>query len=63
MIYPFTRMVVTSAIWYQGESNANYNKDRYTCTFSKMIQYWRKVWNTRTNGITNPNFSFGFVQV
>jgi hypothetical protein len=28
-----------------------------------MIQYWRQVWNTRTNGITNPDFPFGFVQV
>jgi sialate O-acetylesterase len=63
MIYPFTRMVVTGAIWYQGESNSGYNRDKYTCTFSKMIQYWRQVWNTRTNGITNQNFPFGFVQL
>jgi hypothetical protein len=63
MIYPFTRMVVTGAIWYQGESNANYNRDKYVCTFSKMIQYWRQVWATRTGAQTNPNFPFGFVQV
>jgi hypothetical protein len=46
-----------------GESNSGYNRDKYICTFSKMIQYWRQVWNTRTNGITNPDFPFGFVQV
>lgn len=63
MIYPFTRMVVTGAIWYQGESNSGYNRDKYICTFSKMITYWRQVWNTRTNGITNLQFPFGFVQV
>jgi hypothetical protein len=28
-----------------------------------MIEHWRQVWNTRTNGITNPTFPFGFVQV
>ncbi len=28
-----------------------------------MIQYWRQVWYTRTGGITDPNFPFGFVQV
>lgn len=28
-----------------------------------MIEYWRRVWNTRTGGITDPNFPFGFVQV
>ncbi|CAF1432967.1 unnamed protein product [Adineta ricciae] len=63
MIYPFTRMVVTGAIWYQGESNSGYNRDKYICTFSKMITYWRQVWNTRTNGITNLQFPFGFVQL
>ncbi|CAF3486522.1 unnamed protein product [Rotaria socialis] len=63
MIYPFTRMVVYGAIWYQGESNADYNRDKYACAFSKMIQYWRQTWNQRTNGLTDPTFPFGFVQL
>ncbi len=63
MIYPFTRMVIKGAIWYQSESNANFNRDKYVCTFSKMIQSWRQVWNTRTGGNTDANFPFGFVQV
>jgi len=46
-----------------GESNAVYNTDKYTCTFSKMIQYWREIWNERTNGITDIQYPFGFVQV
>ena len=47
----------------EGESNADYNADKYLCSFSKLIQYWRQIWNSRTNGTTNPQFPFGFVQV
>jgi hypothetical protein len=47
----------------KGETNAGYNTDKYTCTFSKMIEYWRQIWNERTNGITDIQFPFGFVQV
>jgi sialate O-acetylesterase len=46
-----------------GEANAGYNTDKYACSFSKMIQYWRQTWNERTNGITDIQFPFGFVQV
>ncbi len=46
-----------------GEANAGYNRDQYTCTFSEMIQSWREIWNERTNGITDLQFPFGFVQV
>ena len=28
-----------------------------------MIQYWRQTWNDRTNGTTDIEFPFGFVQV
>jgi sialate O-acetylesterase len=63
MIYPFTRIVVYGAIWYQGESNADHNRDKYSCSFSKMIEYWRQTWNQRTNGLTDIQFPFGFVQV
>jgi hypothetical protein len=47
----------------KGESNSGYDTDKYACTFSKMIQYWRQIWNERTNGITDIQFPFGFVQV
>ncbi|CAF4083979.1 unnamed protein product [Rotaria sp. Silwood2] len=63
MIHPFTRMVIKGAIWYQGENNANFNRDKYPCTFSKMIEYWRIIWHTRTNSTTDPIFPFGFVQL
>jgi hypothetical protein len=44
-----------------GESN--YGDHNYACKFEKMIQYWRQIWNQRTNGITDIQFPFGFVQV
>lgn len=28
-----------------------------------MIEYWRQTWNQRTNGITDAQFPFGFVQL
>jgi sialate O-acetylesterase len=63
MIYPFTRLVIYGIIWYQGEQNWSYNRDKYACSFSKLIYYWRQIWNERTNGITDIQFPFGFVQV
>ncbi len=48
----------------KGEGNgASSTDNRYACSFSKMIQYWREIWNQRTNGITDIQFPFGFVQV
>ena len=46
-----------------GENNAGYNRDKYNCTFPKLIQTWRSIWHTRTNSISDPTFPFGFVQV
>jgi hypothetical protein len=46
-----------------GEQNAFYNRDKYVCSFSKLITYWRQIWHERTNGITDIQFPFGFVQV
>jgi len=48
---------------YLGEQNTLYNTDKYACSFSKLIHYWRQIWNNRTNGITDIEFPFGFVQV
>ncbi len=46
-----------------GENNSGYNRDKYNCTFPKMIESWRAIWYNRTNSITDPTFPFGFVQV
>ncbi len=44
-----------------GESNAG--NPTYACKFASMITRWRDIWNNRTNGITDMQFPFGFVQV
>jgi sialate O-acetylesterase len=46
-----------------GENNSGGTRDRYICSFSKLIEYWRSIWYTRTNSSTDPIFPFGFVQV
>ncbi len=46
-----------------GEANRDHNAAKYACSFAKMIEYWRQTWHERTNGITNIQFPFGFVQV
>ena len=45
-----------------GESNAG-NWQQYNCSFPAMIGDWRNKFNTNTNGLTNAQFPFGFVQV
>jgi hypothetical protein len=42
---------------------ANDGDRRYACKFAKLIEYWRQIWNQRTNGTTAVQFPFGFVQV
>ncbi len=46
-----------------GEANSVYDLGKYPCTFSTLIGDWRQTWNERTNGNTDIQFPFGFVQV
>ena len=46
-----------------GEANGGPFVDRYTCSFARMITRWREIWNEQTNGSTDIQFPFGFVQV
>ncbi|KAH3886133.1 hypothetical protein DPMN_010134, partial [Dreissena polymorpha] len=61
MVHPLLNMTIYGAIWYQGESNAAYNRDLYNCTFPGMIDDWRKKFHTASD--TDATFPFGFVQL
>jgi sialate O-acetylesterase len=63
MIRPLLSLSIFGVIWYQGESNREYNIDLYKCTFPALINDWRKQWFIGTDGSTNPQFPFGFVQL
>lgn len=63
MISPLFKLTIFGVIWYQGESNTDYQRDLYGCIFAKMIDDWRENWYESTNQATNPSFPFGFVQI
>lgn len=54
MIYPLRDFAIQGAIWYQGESNADWYQ-QYTSLFQAMIQDWRKLWK--------KEIPFYFVQI
>ena len=48
-------------IYFLGENNSGWNRDKYQCTFPAMISQWRKIWSTFTP--TSDMFPFGFMQL
>jgi sialate O-acetylesterase len=61
MIHPLRKMTVKGFLWYQGEANANWNMDKYSCTFPSLISSWREQFSMMSN--TSPDAPFGFVQL
>ncbi len=56
MVSPVIPYAIKGAIWYQGESNAKHNTEKYECHFTSMIRGWRKQWN-------QGDFPFYFAQL
>jgi len=56
------KTTLKGVIWYQGESNSGQN-DLYFCRFEQMMKEWRHEWHVGTEGATDPEFPFGFVQI
>ncbi|XP_025749248.1 sialate O-acetylesterase isoform X1 [Callorhinus ursinus] len=63
MIHPLHNMTLKGVIWYQGESNVNFNRDLYNCTFPALIEDWRQTFHRGSQGQTERFFPFGFVQL
>eukprot|EP00092_Neocalanus_flemingeri_P021849 GFUD01023702.1.p1 GENE.GFUD01023702.1~~GFUD01023702.1.p1 ORF type:complete len:260 (-),score=43.69 GFUD01023702.1:3-740(-) len=51
-------MTVKGFLWYQGEANANWNMDKYSCTFPALISSWREEFAN-----SSPDAPFGFVML
>ncbi|GAB1294044.1 Sialate O-acetylesterase [Apodemus speciosus] len=63
MIHPLQNMTLKGVVWYQGETNANYNRDLYACMFPALIEDWRQTFHYGSQGQTERFFPFGFVQL
>ncbi|XP_005069293.1 sialate O-acetylesterase isoform X1 [Mesocricetus auratus] len=63
MIHPLCNMTLKGVVWYQGENNANYNRDLYSCMFPALIDDWRQTFHYGSQGQTERFFPFGFVQL
>ncbi|XP_016059871.1 PREDICTED: sialate O-acetylesterase [Miniopterus natalensis] len=63
MIHPLHNMTLKGVIWYQGESNVDFNRDLYNCTFPALIEDWRQTFHRGSQGQTERLFPFGFVQL
>lgn len=63
MIHPLQNMTLKGVVWYQGEANANYNRDLYACMFPALIADWRQTFHYGSQGQTERFFPFGFVQL
>lgn len=63
MVRPLCNMTLKGVLWYQGESNIDYNTDLYSCTFPALIEDWRQTFHRGSQGQTERFFPFGFVQL
>lgn len=61
MVHPLLPIAIKGVIWYQGESNADDEREAraYRAQFRQLITSWRRQWN----GGREPDFPFLWVQL
>ena len=61
MVHPLLPIAIKGVIWYQGESNADDEREAraYRAQFQQLIRSWRREWN----GGKEPSFPFLWVQL
>ena len=63
MIHPLIRSGVKGAMWYQGEANVVWNRDKYQCSIQQLIDDW-KTDLQHYGTLADPEyFPFGIVQL
>lgn len=63
MIHPLVRSGIKGAMWYQGESNAGWNRDKYQCAIKQLISDWKMEFQHYGTLADPDHMPFGFVQL
>ena len=62
MIHPLVRSGIKGALWYQGESNVGWNRDKYQCAIKQLISDW-KIPFEHYGTLVDDRMPFGIVQL
>ena len=63
MIHPLIRSGVKGAMWYQGEANVVWNRDKYQCSIQQLIDDWKTDLQHYGSLADPEHFPFGIVQL
>ena len=63
MIHPLVRSGIKGAMWYQGEANRIWNRDKYQCAIKQLISDWKMEFQHYGTLADPDHMPFGFVQL
>ena len=65
MIAPIVPYGIKGIVWYQGERNSKYapQAEHYQNQLPKLINFYRNLWHTESEGATPKNMPFQFTQL